>query len=375
MSDDEWERACVRAWRELTGKRGGDALSERELRDVGASARRLSEGLIGDRALAGGDYMSDASLLGAYLLYFWPRSYAQASAVFGEVGGLEGRVLDVGGGPGPMAAAALDAGASRVHVVDGSARALEAARALMGARATTARRDLERVGASDEEGFGAIVVGHAVNELWGGQRGGVSRRVGLCEDLLGRLAPGGLLVVIEPALKETSRGLLEVRDALLERGARVRAPCLFAGACPALERARDWCHAERAWSPWGVTEAIAREAGRDVTRHRMTYVVFEAPGAAGRLGPPDDAFRIVSAPLHSKGQHRFMGCGPRGRHGLTLLTRHANGSRASFGELERYDVVRLVGELEPKGDGLRVGPEVEVEPLAGAFEPLDFADE
>ena len=370
----EWERACVRAWRKLTGKRGGDTLNARELRDVGASVRRLSEGLIGDRALAGGDYMSDASLLGAYLLYFWPRSYAQASAVFGELGGVEGRVLDVGGGPGPMAAAALDAGASRVHVVDGSKRALEAARALMGERVTTARRDLERERACDDEGFGAIVVGHAVNELWKDEGGGVARRVALCEDLLGRLAPGGVLVVIEPALKETSRALLEVRDALLERDASVLAPCLYAGACPALERPRDWCHAERAWTPWEVTEAIAREAGRDVTRHRMTYVAFGAPGAA-RAEASDEVFRIVSASLHSKGQRKFMGCGPRGRHGLTLLKRHAKGSRKAFADLERYDVVRLAGDLEPKGDGLRIGPDVEVERLAGAFEHVVFDGE
>ena len=57
---------------------------------------------------------------------------------------------------------------------------------------------------------------------------------------------------------------------------------------------------------------------------------------------------------------------------MTLLKRHATGSREAFADLERYDVVRLDGALEPKGDGLRVGPDVEVERLAGAFERVVF---
>ena len=176
-------------------------------------------------------------------------------------------------------------------------------------------------------------------------------------------------MVIEPALKETSRALLEVRDALVGAGATVRAPCLYAGACPALERPRDWCHAERAWAPGAVTKALAEVAGRDVSRHRMTYLAMRSAEEPREVS--DELFRIVSASLHSKGQQKYMGCGPRGRHGLTLLTRHARGTRAAFGELERYDVVELAGELVMKGDGLRVGPEVEVERVARAFEPWE----
>ena len=40
---DEWERARVRAWRKLAGRRGGDTLKNKELSEVGASVRALSE--------------------------------------------------------------------------------------------------------------------------------------------------------------------------------------------------------------------------------------------------------------------------------------------------------------------------------------------
>ncbi len=41
-------------------------------------------------------------------------------------------------------------------------------------------------------------------------------------------------MLIEPALRETSRELLAVRDQLLAAGLQVVAPCFFQGPCPAL---------------------------------------------------------------------------------------------------------------------------------------------
>src|SRR5690606_36091183 len=89
----------------------------------------------------------------------------------------------------------------------------------------------------------------------------VPRRADLLERLLGQVKPQGSLLVLEPALRETSRGLLEVRDLLVERGYAIRAPCLYRGACPALEKPTDWCHAERPWQPPQLVQAIAAEAG------------------------------------------------------------------------------------------------------------------
>jgi len=56
--------------------------------------------------------MDDPLLLGAYLLFYWPISYAQARVVLGELVARPRCVLDLGSGPGPFAFAALDAGAS-----------------------------------------------------------------------------------------------------------------------------------------------------------------------------------------------------------------------------------------------------------------------
>src|SRR5262249_35276450 len=121
---DEWLPRLVAAWRSLrsgsgapvvavtaTGGAADLALPSAERRAVVAGAARLTQGLTGERSLAGARYFEAPQLLGAYLLLYWPVSYAQASVVVPEIGAELGDVLDVGSGPGPLAMAALDTGA------------------------------------------------------------------------------------------------------------------------------------------------------------------------------------------------------------------------------------------------------------------------
>ena len=126
---------------------------------------------------------------------------------------------------------------------------------------------------------------------------------GWCRDLL---EEHGTCVLIEPALRETSRGLLAVRDRLLVAGLFVVAPCLFSGPCPALARGRDFCHTS--------TAAIAQ--GR--SRVDFSYLVLRKQGATCT---DLSRFRIVSDPMKDKGRLRFHACGPAGRLLVTRLDR------------------------------------------------------
>ena len=95
--------------------------------------------------------------------------------------------------------------------------------------------------------FDLIVAAHLLNEL--ATSLSVAERAALVF-FWGRelLAPGGHIVLVEPALQQTSRQLLAVRDRLVGAGFFVVAPCFWQGPCPALARERDWCHAATAWS-------------------------------------------------------------------------------------------------------------------------------
>lgn len=334
-----------------------------ELARVAAGVRQLSLGLTRDRALAGARYMDDARLLGAYLLFYWPVSYAQARSVLGELPRRPGSVLDLGSGPGPMAFAALDAGARDVTAAERSAPALELARQLaIAAQESLGTRDWSAEKPLPDGTYDLITLGHVVNELFGADLG---LRVEFLERALAKLKPGGTLAIVEPALRDTSRALLQVRDALVARGYAVRAPCLFRGACPALVKESDWCHAERPWEPPTLVARIAKAAGLHKEALKMSYLLVAPKGEAWPGLPDGRLFRIVSEPLEGKGRARYMGCGPEGRVGLALQHKHRTDKNAAFFELARGDVVR-VDSTEVKGDGLGLDDATQVQVVAKA---------
>jgi SAM-dependent methyltransferase len=342
---------------------------------VAAAVERLSRGLTRDRELAGARYLDDERLLAAYLLYWWPVSYLQARGAISELPARPRRVLDLGSGPGPIAFAALDAGAAEVIAADRSARALAAAAALareagepLAVREWNPTRPASLAQLAAGRTFDLVSMGHVLNELWKGQDED-ARRAALLEEALGLVAPGGSLLVVEPALRETSRALLRVRDRLVSRGIAVRAPCLFRGACPALAREGDWCHAERAVEAPPLLAQIARAAGLRREAIKMSYLVLAPPGEGWPEPPPGRVFRVVSEPLAGKGRLRYMGCGPEGRIGLALQERHVGDANRAFTRLLRGDVVEVSGG-EPRGDGLALGPTSEVKVIAAAGRPV-----
>jgi len=277
--------------------------------------------------------------------------------VLDELGGARGRVLDVGSGPGPLALAALDAGATSALAIDRSAAALDVARALAastGAPLTTARWEPSQP--LPDGPFDLVLAGHVLNEL-GDDLGARAR---LVETMMARLSPGGLVVLLEPALRETSRALLALRDRLVAGGATVRAPCLYRGDCPALVRESDWCHAERSWTPPPLVDELAHAAKLHRETLKMSYLVLQAPGAAWPTPPEGRLFRIVSEPLPQKGQHRYYGCGPEGRVPLVLPHKHVRDHNRAFTDLGRGDVVR-VDRLAARGDGMRLDDQTRVE--------------
>ena len=95
QSLNRWIPRLLKVWRaarRTKGVRGQPELPENrlsrdELREVAAAVQKLSHGLTRDRTLAGAKYMDDERLLGAYLLFYWPISYLQASALLSELPG------------------------------------------------------------------------------------------------------------------------------------------------------------------------------------------------------------------------------------------------------------------------------------------------
>jgi SAM-dependent methyltransferase len=363
-------------------RRGGAGpaadLTDAERRAAARGVARLRAGLTGERALPGVDYLAAPDLAAAYLLYHAPLAAARAASVLAElpVPAGEGpvRVLDLGAGPGPLTHAALDRAAAvgrpaRAVLTDASPAALELAVDLaavrgLGPRVRAVRWRLPEAppaAVRDAASFDWILAGHSLNELWPGDPHAVERRAAwLGSEVLPLLAPGGRLVLIEPALRETGRALLGVRDRLLADGGLVAlAPCLVQSACPALAKERDWCHQSRPWRPPPLTVALSAAAGLDNDRLDFAYLVLARAADGPAPEHAADRFRVVSAPLPEKGKRVLWGCGPAGRERLVRLDRQTTETNAAFAALDRGDVAALA-PLERRGDGLRVGAETAV---------------
>jgi ribosomal protein RSM22 (predicted rRNA methylase) len=189
--------------------------------------------------------------------------------------------------------------------------------------------------------FDLVVAAHLLNELSLDAHGRSRLVAGWCRDLM---APDGICILIEPALRKTSRALLAVRDRLLAAGLFVVAPCLLQTPCPALVRERDFCHAS--------AEAIA--ANR--SRVDFSYLVLRKQGVAASDG---SLYRIVSDPMKDKGRLRFFACGPAGRHLVTRLDRDRSPANQELDQLERGRVARIAGAFA-QADGLRCGRDTTV---------------
>lgn len=281
--------------------------------------------------------------------------------------GASWRVLDLGAGLGTTtfamlaAAEALGVGPEelRVDAVDASEEALRGMSALARRAPVKARVALRTLpgeaaaGLERAEGpWDLVVMGLFLNEL------PFADRHALLEALAPRLAEGGAVLILEPALRESTRELHRLRDGL--EGWTVAAPCIRTGPCPMLEGERDWCHEEEKVTLPPALVAVAKEAGLRGDRLRYSYLTLRRDGRrlADRAG--DDGWRVVSQQLKTKGKLELFGCGHAGRVRFMRLDRHASEANEAFGDARRGQVIGVEGASERKS-GLRVEAATAVE--------------
>ncbi len=257
------------------------------------------------------------------------------------------RIVDLGAGCGAMSlglvahlsSEALGGPAFDILAVDRDVDALRIAGAAV--RALAARRgvDLSITTRSADVATTAlpscdlVLIGTVLNEL------DETARLQLVERALASIAEDGAVIVIEPALRETSRALHETRDSILARGSGyVFAPCTRRGApCPALANPDDWCHEDRAIELPPRTAELARLTHLRDGGMKFSYLVLRR--VEGPVLAASSAWRVVSAPRTAKGKLELYGCSDSGRVTLRLLKRNRAAANRSFEDARRGDVI------------------------------------
>jgi predicted nicotinamide N-methyase len=332
-----------------------DTLMPNELRQIKDALRYLTRGLSATRDLAGAQYLDDPRLLGAYLLYFWPISYMQARYALSALELTPQELksysfLDLGSGPGPVALAMAHSGAPLVTAADRSHPALRIITELShAAKLPVATKQWN--GETDKlpaGNFTVITMSHLINELFIKHPQKNIRRAQLIESFFAKLPDNGHIIIIEPALKSTSRDLMQIRDYLVEKGFFIKAPCTMCGPCPALKDDAATCHATYQWHIPNIISQIVKEAGMDREELKLAYMIISKK----KIEPNPDIYRIVSDPMLNKaGRTRMLVCGEKGRISFSCKRGEGFTAERDFFMLKRGDAVEIVNSQE-RGEGI-----------------------
>ena len=338
-----------------------------------------------DRASLRSDYLDHPAHAAAYLKYFLPVNLSKIQVLLDEMpqdwpdqaSGRSIRILDVGSGPGVGALAVLDwfhqhrPGRIRdlsVVAIDVSAEALKQARQLWnaysresgvtGGRLITHEGNLERLpnGAwlsqvEQQAPYDLIIAANCLNELYSRNADPVESTVKLVAQLLARLAPTGTLLVIEPALRDTSRALHQLRDRLIqEKHCTIYSPCLHENSCPALVNPFDWCHEERGWEPPPGIQKIDEAVGFIKDALKFSYLLLRKDGRTIVERRPD-VYRVVSELRELKGEKRAWLCNELGRSEIGRQDRLRSDLNAPFDDWHRGAIVQIERVVRKERDG------------------------
>lgn len=311
-------------------------------------------------------YLDSSHLGTAYLQYFLPVNLAKIQRLLNEMPTPEVderfSVLDLGSGPGTGPLAVLDwwqqqglPYALAVTAVDGSKAALRQARQLWdrycqaptvgAASLQTYEGDLERrvwlEQVKQRAPFDLIVLANCLNEIHIDAKDSIEMRAGMVIEALSLLAPHGTMMIIEPALRETSRALLQVRDKLLQdKRCTIYSPCLHENVCPALVKPDDWCHEERAWEPPAVIRQIDAEVGFIKDALKFSYLLLRKDGKT-IVERQSDVFRVVSELRVMKGEKRAWLCNEQGRQEIGRQDRLSSPNNTAFDQWCRGVIVQI----------------------------------
>ncbi len=276
------------------------------------------------------DYAANPAKRVGYGLFFFPQSFVKCAMAIDPLLTYRGwrpaagegpvRILDLGSASGPCGlAAALRLAKETGRKVtltafDHSSEALAALSHMarnvpeIAAQITveTKTGDLKRVAETlaSLPAQDLVTIGFAANEIFGGlDEAARLAWVGGLGDLISR---DGLLLILEPALKQTAEPLRRLRDATLA-GPKLYpwGPDIAATPCTMLAAGGNfWDHEVREWDAPASLEFLNRKLHRDTRVLKFTQVAFgrkPAPEPAG----PEHTFRIVSPFEMNKGGFAF----------------------------------------------------------------------
>ncbi len=299
------------------------------------------------------NYLEKSDIRSAYLLYYTPINMVKIFYPLGELlpqikNKSNLNVLDIGSGLGAMSVGLCFWNEDNLNTTfditayDQSAHALKDFSELF--TSCKFSHQLKTVtapiGGTMDDCYDLILAGNLLNELSTDEEGAF-------ESYLDQnLSEEGFAILIEPALPETSRRLLSLRDRLLQKGFFIYAPCFTNNPCPALVKSTDWCHHAMAWERPEYIRLLDEMIGHVKKTLKFSYIIISKNDhhlADHLLGSRDsqNQFRIVSELFKEKGRYEFFGCNDHGWCSCQVNKRDLTDENSAIENLIRYDTIEI----------------------------------
>lgn len=344
--------------------------TRRSLLEHARGVAQLSERFTSDREGLPPGYLNAPPARAAYTLYFSVTGAATVQTALDLAQAWPQpkpvlRVLDIGAGPLSASlgvAARLDAAVQlQVTAIDGVRAALDDGAALL--RALRPRAAIALHAGNLREGkflhhaaageHDLIILANVLNEwdVGGGKRQPAAE---LVERVLGRhLAPGGTVLLVEPATRAGSHALIEVREHLLATmGLRLLGPCLGDGACPLAGSRRDWCFSEQPWQRPPHIAALDKAIGHERGTLKFSYLALTADDQPAPAAPAD-RFRVIGGPMREGTTYRRYLCGVDGKRVAEVENAPHGRIPAVLLQAWRGDAIHLPGQVAARQHGAR----------------------
>ncbi|OHD15344.1 MAG: hypothetical protein A2086_03735 [Spirochaetes bacterium GWD1_27_9] len=336
----KWIKTILELWRD--GKKNikfpEDKLTNDELNIISNYVKQISAGLTEKRELVGTKYLNNKNFLYGYLLFYWIISYMQLRFILLDVDVNKKSAIDFGCGPGPLSFALADIGVRNIFSLDNSNNALDFVSKLS---SFTNQKIFTKLwdGQNDMDipsgKFDVVTFGHIINELWKNDPDKIAKRVNLVEKIGNILNKDGIIIIIEPALHNTTKDLILLRNQLVEKGFYILTPCINKNYCNIVDKETLSCHTDFNWTPPKIVEQIANKINLKKDMLKMSFLVIKKETAEA-----EDIFRIISDPMLSKsGKIRFFICGKNGK--FTLKSDKDFSHYEDFLSLKRGDLIQI----------------------------------
>jgi len=305
----------------------------------GETLRALSDRFNRIEGAPEGDYFSVANVEPYFAHHGWAQGEALAAIVAETPFDAPGEVWDLGGGPGVLtAAASVQWPEATFMLTDLRNEALQWAEAKVKPFGVKLQIRVQRLPDLPEGRPDLVLLGHVLNEL------PEADQLRLLTAVKDRLAPGGRILILEPALRATTRRLMALREELRHAPFSIQAPCPCLGPCPMLPLERQWCVAELPWKPPTWFRALDAAAGLDRRMLSFAYLLVQKDGPARA-----PRARVVGVPRPQKGKVERWMCLPGGGERWEALIRHGEPDWAAPRGTEV--ATPESGEVKPQPDG------------------------